>query len=244
MIKVITFDFWNTIFDSSNGRERNSVRKNTIIEEIQKLNPELEFDVDTLLKSAWEYFNHNWINEHKTPSSMEMVKFFWKQLALNENSVAQNRIATVFEESVLYYPPQLNESVSQAIEELSKNYKLAIVSDTGFSPGRILKSLLNTESILHFFSAFSFSDETNTSKPHPKAFQTILSALNCLPHNAVHIGDIERTDIAGAKAVGMKAIKFTGDETSKIYNGSSVDTQADFCSANWTEITNWIQSNA
>ena len=244
MIKVITFDFWNTIFDSSNGRERNDVRRKSIIEAIAKIDNKLEFDIDGLLQSAWEYFNHNWINENKTPGSLEMVKFFWNKLNLNADYSTILHIANVFEECVLYYPPCLIEGVRTAIEELSKDYKLAIISDTGFSPGRILKSLLNTESILHYFSAFSFSDETNTSKPNPTAFETVLSQFACQPQLALHIGDIERTDIVGAKLLGMKAIRFTGDEASKIYNVSYVDTQADFCSNNWGEITKWIRNNA
>ena len=38
----------------------------------------------------------------------------------------------------------------------------------------------------------------------------ILHDLNIGPEEAVHIGDLEHTDIAGAKRIGMKAIKFIG----------------------------------
>ena len=39
---------------------------------------------------------------------------------------------------------------------------------------------------------------------------TTLEALRVEPPKAVHVGDLLRTDIAGAQAVGMSAIQYTG----------------------------------
>ena len=38
------------------------------------------------------------------------------------------------------------------------------------------------------------------------------------PRHAVHIGDLEDTDIAGAKQMGMKAIKFIGANRKPLAN--------------------------
>ena len=53
----------------------------------------------------------------------------------------------------------------------------------------------------------------------------------------VHIGDLERTDIAGAKLAGYRAIRFTG--ITRMEEGET--TVADFVTDNWTEIPGLVQ---
>jgi putative hydrolase of the HAD superfamily len=43
-------------------------------------------------------------------------------------------------------------------------------------------------------------------KPHPRIFQVVLERMDCRPEEAVFVGDSLSADIAGAQAVGMKAI--------------------------------------
>ena len=69
---------------------------------------------------------------------------------------------------------------------------------------------MQRDDIHKFFSAFTFSDETVYTKPEVIQFTSTLQQLNVKPEEAVHIGDIVRTDIVGAKNAGMKAIRFEG----------------------------------
>lgn len=243
-IKVITFDFWNTLFDSSNGHIRNNERISAIAEELSKLGVATDIELNPLLSKAMEYFNSEWIHKQITPDALQLIEFIWTELKLKKDLFAMGRLKTIFEEAVLYYPPALTDGVSEALSELEQSYKLAIVSDTGFSPGRVLKSLLNTEEILHYFSAFSFSNETKTAKPNKYAFDYALQQLDCKPEEAIHIGDIERTDIIGAKSIGMKAIRYYGDAKSRDYNEISINSIADYSADNWGDIVNWINNYA
>lgn len=43
-------------------------------------------------------------------------------------------------------------------------------------------------------------------KPDRAMFDTALKELDVKPYEAVHVGDLLHTDIAGAKAIGMKTI--------------------------------------
>ena len=43
--------------------------------------------------------------------------------------------------------------------------------------------------------------------PRPEPFRAALAALGVAPGEAIHVGDIERTDVRGALAVGMRAIR-------------------------------------
>lgn len=242
-IKVITIDFWNTIFDSSNGNERNIHRIKEMKNEISRMGLNIsEEKYQNVLEQSWEYFNNIWRNQQRTPSAEESRNFFWEKLNLPDNNGEADKILKIFAESVLYYPPKLIVGAKEALEELSHNYKLALVSDTGFSPGKILRRLMYENDILHYFSAFSFSDETEVAKPHSTAFLTILDQFNVKPSEALHVGDIEDTDIKGAKSLGMYAVRFNGDPTALLNLNKSKESIADFMSDNWKDIVLFIKS--
>lgn len=243
-IEAISIDFWNTLFDSSGGKERNYYRYNLFKNTIS----ELGFDIDPQLfekaiTATWEHFNNIWKNELRTPHPQETLGFVWNYLKLPYSPEIIDRIITGFANSILVYPPKLIDGVKQSLEILSKKYKLGIVSDTGFSPGSVLRKLLEKENIINYFSAFSFSDETGVAKPHPKAYLTVLKELNCPPENAIHIGDIEETDIIGAKNLNMKAIRFSGDSTAFLNTNNTPETKAEFDAKSWEEIVQYITEN-
>jgi putative hydrolase of the HAD superfamily len=242
-LELITIDFWNTLFDASNGNDRNAYRVSEMKNEIARLGITIDdAKYQSVMEESWEYFNDIWKNQLRTPTAAESIDFFSEKLNLPKNSDTVERILKVFAESILYFPPKLIDGVKDALDELSHNYRLAIVSDTGFSPGSVLKRLMYENGVLHYFSAFSFSDETKVAKPHKKAFVSVLEDLNVKPDAALHVGDIEDTDIKGAKAVGMMAVRFTGDPTAFLNLNKSNETVADFMSDSWQEIVEFIKS--
>ena len=48
----------------------------------------------------------------------------------------------------------------------------------------------------------AFSDEVGVPKPDPAIFAKALAELGAKPERAVHVGDLKRTDVAGARAFG------------------------------------------
>jgi HAD superfamily hydrolase (TIGR01509 family) len=241
-IKVITIDFWNTLFDSSNGDGRNDLRMATVYNEVKKHNKEISKETfDLALKASWEFFNKIWFSEQRTPAPIESIEFFWNYLGLPKDDEALDSIVYVFGNSILEYPPSLIPTPDQ-LTKLSKKYKLGIVSDTGFSPGTVLRSLIHKNGIYDLFSEFSFSDETGVSKPHPNAYLKILESLDVKPEESLHIGDIEKTDIIGAKKLGMKAIRYNGDPTAFVVKENSTESLADAVLFNWNDILDFIEN--
>lgn len=239
--KVVTIDFWNTIFDSSGGSLRNNYRHKALVEEIDKLGVMVKHDrFSAALQASWEYFNRIWKNDMRTPLPDETVQFFWTFLDLPDEKAAKSKVVEAFADSVLVHPPNLIDGVENALSLLSKKYKLAIISDTGFSPGTVLREMLKNADIFKYFSSFSFSDETGVSKPHPKAFQTVLNDFNCDAQSAVHIGDIENTDVKGAIGMGMRSIMFTGDPTALFHGDNPPVSKAEKQFSTWDEIHNYL----
>ncbi len=241
-LKVITIDFWNTIFDSSGGKERNALRYHTLVNEIAHQGVSVTTkDFENALAASWEYFNDIWINQQRTPKPKDTIEFFWNYLSLPYTESSIDRVTQVFSDSVINYPPKLICNAGPVIRELARSYKLGIVSDTGFTPGVTLQKLLDQHDLLDCFTSFSFSDETGVSKPHPNAFMKVLSELEATPEQSLHIGDIEKTDIKGAKQLGMYAIKFAGDPTT-IHRDGYNGTIADEIVTDWADILEIIDA--
>jgi FMN phosphatase YigB (HAD superfamily) len=64
--------------------------------------------------------------------------------------------------------------------------------------------------------------EGGMSKPDPRVFALVLDRLGARPDEAAHVGDIARTDIAGARRAGMRAVHFVGMNRSDA-EGSTAD---------------------
>ena len=64
--------------------------------------------------------------------------------------------------------------------------------------------------MLRHFEYLYFSNEHGMSKPDVRVFRHTLAQLGVGRREAAHVGDIQRTDIAGAQAAGMAAVLFVG----------------------------------
>lgn len=215
-ITVVTIDFWNTLFDSTGGTMRNAARCEAIMTEILAAGLECERKrLEDAFIGIWDYFDHHWLNHQRTPTSEEMAREIYRRLEIGMTEQAIANVADSFSRGVLDHPPVLLPGVRTGLEYLAGRAKLALISDTAFSPGGVLRELMERNDVAHYFDAFIFSDETGVAKPHPEAFRRALAPFSAPPHHAVHIGDIERTDIIGAKQAGMHAILYKGDNTHK-----------------------------
>lgn len=235
-LKVITIDFWNTLFDSVNHEGRYKYRNDIFLEETTKLGINIqESDLDNAIKESWTYFEDHWINKLRTPESSELVQVIFSHLNLPNEKSAFNRIVTSYEDSLFEYPPILIDGVKEMLPKLAEKYKLGLISDTGYSPGTHLRKLMADNDIIDYFSSFSFSNETGVSKPHEKAFHTILHELKTEPAQAMHIGDIERTDVVGANNTGMISVMFTGVDSEFDRKNPEVSS-ADITINHWLEL--------
>jgi putative hydrolase of the HAD superfamily len=102
--------------------------------------------------------------------------------------------------------------------------KTALICDTGFSPGRMVRKLLDSVGLLALLDAQVFSDEIGVPKPSPAMFRAALDAVGANPRDAVHVGDLRRTDVDGARRMGMIAVRYAGeyDDQAELPDGDLV----------------------
>jgi len=214
-IKAISFDFWHTLFTEQPGafelykRRRRSRLAEALLSCRDVAHAELEHACHL------EAVSHNsiWREQHRTLAASERVTRILAHLDISLPDAALAGLVASFEEGILEHPPVLVAGAREALETLSRRYRLAIISDVGFSPGRVLKRVLADHDLLDLFDSLVFSDEAGRSKPHTDVFDITARSLEATPDEIVHVGDLEYTDIIGAKQAGFHAIRFTGVTT-------------------------------
>jgi len=105
-----------------------------------------------------------------------------------------------------------SEAVEECLDRLRElGFALGIVCDIGLTPSSVVRELLHREGLLELFDETTFSDEVGHYKPSPAIFEHALGRLGDVPpQRAAHVGDRRRTDVAGAQALGMTAVRYTG----------------------------------
>lgn len=162
------------------------------------------------LAYGFDFFDDVWRREQRTPLCAEILDATLQQLGVDLPADARRRVVQIFAELLLQAPPDPVPGAARTVAYLGATYRLALISDTGYSPGSVLREVLRDAGMLEHFDHLYFSDEGGRAKPHPEVFRSVLERLDVRAPEAVHVGDMQRTDIAGAHAAGMWAIHFLG----------------------------------
>lgn len=207
MMKALTSDLWNTIISDKNYTDQ---RVRCLAENLHQLKISRSYDeIREAYLASHKYAHEIWREEnYRSLPAVERLNYILERLSTELTVNLRRRVLKKFEEFVISDPPLLIEGVRKTLEFLSLKCKMGIISDTGMTPGEVLRRVLTNHQILSFFEVTVFSDEIGYNKPHKNMFETALKKLEVNPSEAIHIGDLLQTDIAGAKAIGMKAIWF------------------------------------
>jgi FMN phosphatase YigB (HAD superfamily) len=92
----------------------------------------------------------------------------------------------------------------QVLKVLMPKYSLGIIANQQVGIHDRLKEIGWNE----FFSVAVVSDEVGFSKPDIRIFQLALQLADCKPREAAMVGDRIDNDIAPAKRIGMRTIRF------------------------------------
>lgn len=208
MIRAVTFDFWNTIATVPPGA-MTEARQRAIAAALQS--NEVEVEADLLLaglrqvgldwEQAWAEGRH--LPPHEAATALVSH--------LGVEGAAREMVVEAFLGAGREVELEFAPGIHGCLAELSrKGIGLGIVCDVGFSGGELLRELLEAEGLLGHFGGWGFSDAVGHYKPAPQIFEAALAALGAEPQEAMHVGDLRRTDVAGATALGMRSARYRG----------------------------------
>jgi len=218
-IRAITFDLWDTILADDTDEPKRSTagvppkpteRRELVHQFLQKQAPISRELVEVAYNAADAAFNQVWRELHFTWTVRERLSIVFTALKRELSNPDMDELIRLHEEMELRFRPDFVRGANETLAALKKVYKLGVVSDAIFTPGRALRQLLEGEGLLHYFDSFIFSDEVGCSKPAPVVFEKAASDLGVSLREIVHVGDREHNDVDGPHAVGARAVLFTG----------------------------------
>jgi putative hydrolase of the HAD superfamily len=145
-------------------------------------------------------------------SSREQVGFFLDALNLADDystdQAMLDRIGDEFAEGLVASPPRAVPGAGEALAACrAAGTRTALVSNTGQTPGRVLRRILRALDLAGGIDVWVFSDEIRLSKPIPAIFRHVLGALHSEPGETLFVGDTPELDVIGARAAGMPMLQ-------------------------------------
>jgi len=210
-LRAVTFDYWNTLIRADGagfGDRRLTAWLGLLAGEGIDADDQA---VRSALAHSGREFDRNWmanriyVAEHAVADALD-------HLGLKVSAATQEGLLRSITHPDPAHAPKPTPNVIAAIETLrAAGVRIGIICDVGLAPSSTLRRHLEGHGMLGLFDHWSFSDEVGCFKPDPVIFRHALAGLGDIdPAAAAHVGDLRRTDIAGAQAMGMFAVRYTG----------------------------------
>ena len=220
--RAVTFDCWNTLIyetDPARGFMRRVDRMVALLTEAG--HPLSQARAADVLSESWQLHAQRW-TEGVATGAPDVSRWVLETLEA--------------------YTPELDARLTQSLQDVQEDdgttalegaretlvklrergIRRALVCDTGLTPGTVVRRLLGHANLLDELEVLVFSDEHGVPKPHAKVFHAALAPFEVEPAHAVHVGDIRRSDVAGARGGGMGTVRI-----SAIHDDQSEHPEAD-----------------
>ncbi len=204
MIKAMSIDFWETLFDFVDSETMEKVRSRRIerFSELLGVSPE---DIEDAYERAILEL-HQW--REKTGFEFTIAQLMGRFLRKLNIDNYVDKCCRIFIDTIMEHFPGPTEYAVETINMLKRmGLKLAITSNT--IHGEAERQLLKRHGLYQMFDALVFSCEIGVRKPRRDIFLRTSYLLGVQPPSIVHIGDDPVADMTGALKSGLWAVHYS-----------------------------------
>jgi len=210
-LEAVCFDYWNTLVHEDGTMAH--LRRDAWAARLGSAGVAIaDHELDVAFEGAWRRFTEAWhanrqyVLDDAARDLLTDLGLEGLDADIHESLVAD--LHAVGETAQLSLAPGV-ESCLRRLK--AAGLRLGIVCDVGMTPSTLLRSHLERFGLLELFDHWSFSDEVGWYKPAPEIFEHALDGLGGVePGRAAHVGDLRRTDVAGAQGMGLTAVRYRG----------------------------------
>ena len=208
-MEAVTYDFWETI--AREATESLLERRTAAWNELLRDSEVPAEDVRRVLEETWRIHSEHWRAGRQFTPAMAIERAL-DDLGQSFSPSLREDLSVAFADAGATAELVVNDGLEDALVELKRRgIRTGIVCDVGFTSGELLRGFLERRGLLTLFDGWAFSDEVGVYKPDPAIFARALASLGDVPAGrALHVGDLRRTDVAGARAIGMTSVRYRG----------------------------------
>lgn len=205
-LEALTFDFWNTLaIDSQPVRVRELAAERMITQlkamDIHITAQDMFKVFAECRKICYSYQEDKEIDF--TPK--EQLDWILGYFDIDVKPDMWNKLFLDYTTSLFDFPPTFERNLAVTLKELGRRYKMAVICNTGRTPGWVVRKIMKDNGLERYFEALIFSNEMGVSKPNPIIFEVAAKLLSAHPSRIMHVGDDPHTDVGGALKAGFKA---------------------------------------
>jgi len=213
MLRAVTFDLWETLI--KDVPENEPLLRKRRITDIAGTLKRFGLDPDPgalehAHREVWVRMDAVW-KSRRDYTTLEQTRLYL-DIALGPDlgrlpATALEEAAQLYGGSLLHFPPRVVDGAAEALAHArSRGLRVAIICNTGRTPGSVLRVILDNLGIASHVEHFCFSNELGICKPDPEIFFKALAPLGVRPDEALHVGDRPDLDLAGARAAGLRSV--------------------------------------
>jgi FMN phosphatase YigB (HAD superfamily) len=211
-LDAVTFDFWDTLLCAPDQAATIDLRTSRVVRFLVAEGYEADpSQVLAATRVVFDTYNQRW-QGNQIFDAGDASSLLANELGIEVGDNLMVELTEAFAGTRSPTNVDLTPNVVPMLRQLrDAGLRIGIVCDVGMAPSTVLRGHLERHGIIELFDHWSFSDEVGSYKPDRRIFEHALAGLGGVdPRRVAHVGDLRRTDIAGALGMEMTAIRYRG----------------------------------
>lgn len=210
-VQAILFDFGHTLMDF--GRTEDALRgaysviRDRLTHWVEdRAPPEVDELVERIAEEVDRMVERSYVQRRL--EEVDIIELFDEAFTALGYKLPEDLLREVaqLDHDALIKSVRIEPDTMETLQKLRDDgFKLGIVSNVAQLPD-LLHRDLESFGIRALVHGVGFSSEIGVRKPRPQIFENVLEQCDVKPADAVFVGDRLVDDVAGAQAIGMRAI--------------------------------------
>lgn len=214
-LKAVAFDLWETLITDTPELSRQQERlRLTRMEEILTAHGlgELADRIEHAYRALWHRCHDLYWSLDLDVPCRRQIEHFLEELELDPHSFDE-RVLEALEDAyagaALDILPKTVDGAEELLASLkSRGLRVGLISNTGRTPGSVLRAILERLRLSQHIDVMVFSNEHGECKPQQSIFEELRRGLDVAFDELMFVGDNPYVDVHGAQRLGMCGIHF------------------------------------
>ena len=214
-LRAIAFDLWETLITDTPELSRRQERlRLTRMEEILAAHGlgELADRIEHAYRALWHRCHDLYWSMDLDVPCRRQIEHFLEELELDPASFDEKVLEALedaYAGAALEVLPQTVAGAEDLLAELrARGLRVGLISNTGRTPGSVLRAILERLRLAQHIDVMVFSNEHGQCKPQQSIFEELRRGLGVAFDEMMFVGDNPYVDVHGAQRLGMKGIHF------------------------------------
>jgi putative hydrolase of the HAD superfamily len=213
MLKAIAFDLWETLITDTPELSREQERlRLTRMEEILAAHGHgaLAERIEHAYRALWRRCHDLYWSADLDIPCRRQIEHFLEELQLDVRDEGMlEALEDAYAGAALEILPKAVDGAPELLAELkARGLRIGLISNTGRTPGSVLRAILEALGLARHIDVMVFSNEHGQCKPQASIFEALRRGLGVAYGEMMFVGDNLYVDVHGAQRLGMRAVHF------------------------------------